>query len=86
MKNLESHLCTIKKCRGFTKITPIVRSEVNKWIINHTHVIVPPITNYCIKIQVYGKILNNSASRLLLKIYVREIHNDMVWYMLQGGS
>ena len=44
-----------------------------------------PIKNECVKINVTGKYENNFVSKLLLKISFRELHNNMVRPVSQGG-
>ena len=48
------------------------------WIINHPHVIVSPITNECLNINITGKNENKSVKNLLLQISVVDLHNNMV--------
>ena len=44
-----------KYCGGFTNINDSVESDLQKWILSHPRVIQSPITNYYIKLKLYGK-------------------------------
>ena len=50
----KSFWCTINKCRGLKK-TPTVKDSGNNWIINQPHIIILPITNDYVKINVTVK-------------------------------
>ena len=50
--------------------------------MNHPHVIISPITNNCVNINVPEE--NKYVSKLLLKISSKGIHNNMVRSVSQG--
>ena len=54
-------------------------------ITNHSHVNILTITNNCVNINVPGKNENKSVPKSLLQISVRNLHNDMVRPVSQGG-
>ena len=54
-------------------------------IIKYTHVIVSPITNNCININVPGKDEKVSVPKILLKMSFVYIHNGMVRPIPQDG-
>ena len=51
---------------------------LHDWIINHTHLFYLPQQMTVLRFALLDKNENKSAPKLLLKIYVREIHNYMV--------
>ena len=57
---------------------------MNSWIINNPHVIVLTIIKDCSNTNVAVKDEKKSVPKLLLKIYVRDLHNNMVWPVSQG--
>ena len=52
---------------------------MHEWIINNPHIILSLIKNDFLNIETTSKNYNKSASNLLLQIYVRYLHNSMVW-------
>ena len=78
VKSGKKNWFTVKKHRGLKIIIPTLKSTVQDWVINNPHVIVSPIKNDCVKIRASCKNENQFVLKLLLQIYLRDIHNDMV--------
>ena len=54
MKPENSFWCTIRKQRGYKKTTPTFKAAVNEWIVNQQNLILSPIKNNRLKINVTG--------------------------------
>jgi hypothetical protein len=65
--------------KGFTRITPEVIEQVQKWITAHDFVIDSPIAKDTLKVYdpETGK-KTKTVGKLLLQIPIRELHNDLV--------
>jgi hypothetical protein len=74
----------LRKRKGATKITLAMRVEIIKWIINHDNVIHSPIANDALLVKGDDGV-KPRVGKLLLEIPVRELHNEMVAPVAEGG-
>ena len=83
--NQESNLNIPSIIQSLLKITPIVKSAKQNLIINHLLVIVTSTMNNCVNIDVTAKNKHKYVQNLVLKISVRDIHNNMTKPVSQGS-
>ena len=74
-----------KKQKGQSKICKEISKSLYNWIIHHPQVVQSPILNYCLKVKTDGYIEPQLVPKLVLKVYVREIHNNFVRDNKDGG-
>ena len=55
-----------------------VKTALYHWIIHHTQVFQSPIYNYLLKVYIDCHSEKNMVPKLLLHVYVQELHNIMV--------
>ena len=79
-----------KRRKGFTNINDSDKSSLQKWIIYQPNVLQYPIANDCIKVKfdnVNGGVKTELNQKVLLQVYGREIHIDMLlvfpWHMVK---
>ena len=48
------------------------------WITHHPQVVQSPIYNDCLKVMLYDQTEPQLVPKLLLQVYVRELHNSLV--------
>ena len=53
--------------------------------MHHPQVLQSKIVNYCLKVKVDGPTEPQLVPKLLLQVYVRELHNNIVRYSDNGG-
>ena len=75
----------ISKRRGCTEISPKVRDLPYHWILHHPQVMQSPIGNDCLYVSIHGKSEKQLMTKLLLQVYLRELHNIMVSPPEEGG-
>ena len=76
-----------KRRKGFSKISDIVKSSLQKWIISHPHAIQYTIVNNYITVRFYDLIRGMETElyqRVLLQLSVREPHIDIQKNVLLG--
>ena len=61
-----------------SKINENVKHKLYKWITRHPHVAQSPISNHCLKLIFDDQTEPQMAPKLLLQVFVREIHNSLV--------
>ena len=54
-------------------------------ITRHPQVVQSPISNYCLKVMFDDQTEPQLVTKLLLQVYVRELHNSLVSYINDGG-
>jgi hypothetical protein len=74
-----------RKWKGHRKVTPAIRSKVLDWIRSHEHVINSPIYNETLLIKDPETSVKKRVAKLLLEIPVRELHNNLVAPVAEGG-
>ena len=68
----------ILKCRFHTKIIQKVRYTLYHWILHNHQVLKSPISNDFIYVSIDGNFEKQLIPKLLLQVYVQELHNSMV--------
>ena len=68
----------IKKRKGHSKINEQVQRKLYIWITRHPRVVQSPLSNDCLKVIFYDKIEPQMVPKILLHVYVRELHNIIV--------
>ena len=58
---------------------------MNAWITRHPQVFQPPVSNDCLKFMFDDKSEPQLIKKLLLQVYVRELHNSLVRDPNDGG-
>ena len=53
--------------------------------MHHPQVVQSPIVNNCLKVKIDGHTEPQLVPKLLLKVYVRELHNKLVSATIDGG-
>ena len=85
VKMQKSFWNTMKCKKGFTHITPEIKTALHEWIMRHPSVFESPIKNDCVKINVPGEPEPVSVPKLLLACSIRELHNDLAKDPDNGG-
>ena len=71
------------------KVNPRIDEEIKKslynWIIHHSQVMLSPIFNYCLKVEIDGHTEPQLVPKLLLWVSVTELHNNLVSSTIDGG-
>ena len=71
------------------KLNPRIDGQINKtlynWIMHHTKVVQSQIVNDCLKVKIDGRTEQQLVPKLLLQVYVREIHTNLVGDTDNGG-
>ena len=67
------------------KINAQVKKYLYKLIIQHPQVLQYPIANDCLEVFIDGPSEPHLVPKLLLQLYVRELHNSMVSTPKAGG-
>jgi hypothetical protein len=75
----------VQSRKGYSKVSPEIRSKFLKWFMNHPNVIESPITNETILVHNLATGEKERVNKLLLQISIRELHNDMLLPLDQGG-
>ena len=57
-------------------------NELHAWIENHPHAIHPPNVKYSLFVKINGTLVNKQKH--IIKISVRELHNDMILPSSEG--
>ena len=76
---------TVKARKGYTKITEEVRAELHDWVLAHPHVVVSPIANDTRLVVDPKTHLDVRVACLLREVSVRELHNDLIKPVEEGG-
>ena len=74
-----------KKRKGRSKINEQIKHNLYTWIARNPQVIKSPISNYCLKVVLDYHSEPQLVPKLLLKVYVRELHNILVSDPNDGG-
>ena len=79
-------LCTKKtKRKGHSKINYQIKHNLYARITRHPQVVQSPISNDCLKVMLDDQIEPQLVPKLLLQVYVRELHNSLVSDTNYGG-
>ena len=64
------------------KVNSIINNNIKKylynWIMHHPQLFQSPIVNYCMKLIIDGQTIPQIVTKLLLQVYIRELHNRLV--------
>ena len=74
-----------QKRKGNSIICEEIKNSRYNWIIYHQQVVQSPIANDCLKVKIDGYTDPQIVPKLLLQVYVREIHNNLVSAKKYGG-
>jgi hypothetical protein len=75
----------VQSRKGYSKVSPEVRSKFLEWFMNHPNVVESPIVNETIFVKNIVTGQKERVNKLLLQISIRELHNDMLLPPDQGG-
>ena len=75
----------LKKQKGPSKINEQVKRNVHAWISNHPQVVQSPISNDCLKVMFDDQTEPQLVPKLLLHVYLRELHKSLVSDTNYGG-
>ena len=67
------------------KINKQIKRNFYIWITRHPQVVQSPISNYCLKVMLDDQTEPQLVPKLLLQVYVRELHNILVIDTNDGG-
>ena len=73
------------KRKGHSKINEQIKRNLYTWIKRHPQVVQSPISNDCLKVVLYDQTEPTLVPKLLLQVYVRELHNSLVSDPNDGG-
>jgi hypothetical protein len=71
--------------KDFSKVTPVIKETLNQWVRDHPNVRPSPITQDTLLVKNPSTGLKEWRGKLLLEIPVRELHNDMLLPISEGG-
>ena len=74
-----------KKRKGKSKISEEIRKSLYNWIIHHPQVLKSPIANDCLKVKSDGYTEPQLVPKHLLRVSVRELHNNIFSATKDGG-
>ena len=66
------------KRKGYSKINEQIKHKLYKWITRHTQVVQSPIYNHCLKVIFDDQTEPQMVTKLLLQVYVIELHDSFV--------
>ena len=70
---------TVKKRKGFKKVSEELRKKLHDWFIKHPQVVASPFANDTLKIpDPENPNKKIKAGKLLLQVSMRELHNDLL--------
>jgi hypothetical protein len=75
----------VAKRKGFSHITQDVRLALHHWIVSHPHVVNSPLMGDLIFVKDSKTGEKVKMARLLLEIPFRELHNDLIKSVEEGG-
>ena len=67
-----------KEKKEHSKINDQIKHNLCTWITRHPQVFQPPISNNCLKVVIYDQTEPQIVPKLLLQVYIRELHNILV--------
>ena len=74
-----------KEKKGHSKINEQIKRNMYTWITLHRQVVQSPISNDCLKVKLSDQTEPQLVPKLLLRVYVRELHNSLVSDPNYGG-
>ena len=74
------------KAKRALKISEEIGKSIYKFIINHPQVVQSPIVNDCLEVKIDGYTEPQLVPKLLLRVSVKEIHNNRVSGTKGGGQ
>ena len=77
---------TIKtKAKREFKINEPIKKYLYNWIIHHPYVVQSPIVKDCLKVKIDGHTEPQLVPKLLLKVSIRELHNNLASATIYSG-
>ena len=73
------------RIKGHSKINGQIKRNLYAWITRHPQVFQSPISNYCLKVVFDDQTEPQLFPKLLLQVFVRELHNSLVSDHDDGG-
>ena len=67
-----------QKRKGNSKIDEHINKSLYKWIMHHPKVVQSQIVNDYLKVKIYGHTEPQLVPKLLLHVYIRELHNNLL--------
>ena len=64
--------------KGDSKINEQIKKSLYNWIMHHPQVVQSPISNNCLKVKIDGYTEPQMFPKLLLRVSVRELYNNLV--------
>jgi hypothetical protein len=75
----------VQSRKGYSKVSPEIRSKFLEWFMAHPYVVESPISNETVLVHNLLTGAKERVNKLLLQISIRELHNDMLLPPDQGG-
>ena len=73
------------KLKGHSKINEQIKRNLHTWITRHPQVVQSPISNDCLKVMLDDQTEPQLVPKLLLQVFVRELHNTLASDPNDGG-
>ena len=73
------------KRKGYSKINEQIKHNMYAWTTRHPQIVKCPVSNYCLKVIYDDHTEPQLVPKLLLQVYVRELHNSLVSDPNDGG-
>ena len=73
------------KRKGNSKIDEQIKKSIYNCIMHHPQVVQSPIFNYCLKVKIDGHTELQLVPKLLFRVSVRELHNNLLSATIYGG-
>ena len=71
--------------KGNSRTNDQINKSLYNWIMHHSQVVQSPIVNDCLKVNIYSHTRPYFFTKLLLKVSVRELHNNFASEPVYGG-
>ena len=85
MKVSTSQWTNKTKIKGHSKINEQIKCNLYTWITHHHQVFQSPISRYCLEVMLDYQTEPQLVPKLLLKVFVIELHNSLVIDPNDGG-
>ena len=74
-----------QKRKGDSKIDEDIKKSLYNWIMHYPQVVQSPIFNDCLKVKIDSHTEPQLFPKHLLRVSVREFHNNLVSATIDGG-
>ena len=74
-----------KKRKRNLKVDEQIKKSLYVWVMHNPQVVQSPIANDCLKVKIYGYTEPQLVPKFLSYVSVREIHNNLVRAIKDGG-